>query len=284
MEEIEEYQDDIVEEDTVGSTPNLAVEISTSFPDSEIFGVKLVNGRATRAILDVSNHETAPINVLVVGGSLTTPIDVPGAPDPPVVLRNLTAAKYGVQIPAGEKETLTYSFATEMHPQDLRLSIAAVLQNEAGSVFTKMVYNETVSVVEAPMSIFDPQMYVHTTSTLSSYTSLTDSSASSSTSSSSLPSAAPATSSTTPGSQPSSHRRSAAARVESVRRSLLAAAKRSIQQIKHQSLVLTDRPSQAVPKPTTKAGSQHHICRGRRRGESGAEDPRVVLLRKTATC
>ncbi|KAI6900760.1 hypothetical protein KC355_g19653, partial [Hortaea werneckii] len=27
-----------------------------------------------------------------------------------------------------------------------------------GNVFTKMVYNETVSVVEAPMSFFDPQI------------------------------------------------------------------------------------------------------------------------------
>ncbi|KAK0767444.1 Increased recombination centers protein 22, partial [Friedmanniomyces endolithicus] len=148
IENVEEYQDDINTEDTVGSSPNLAVEISTSFPQSEVFGVKLVNGHATQAVLDVRNHETEPISVLLVGGSLTTPIDTPGAPDPPVVLRNLTAQKYGVQIPAGESETLTYSFATEFHPQDLRLSIAAVLQDGKGTVFTKMVYNETVSVVE----------------------------------------------------------------------------------------------------------------------------------------
>ncbi|KAK5143295.1 Increased recombination centers protein 22 [Rachicladosporium monterosium] len=158
IENVEEYQDDINTEDTVGSSPNLAVEISTSFPQSEVFGVKLVNGHATQAVLDVRNHETEPISVLLVGGSLTTPIDTPGAPDPPVVLRNLTAQKYGVQIPAGESETLTYSFATEFHPQDLRLSIAAVLQDGKGTVFTKMVYNETVSVVEAPLSFFDPQI------------------------------------------------------------------------------------------------------------------------------
>ncbi|KAK3111074.1 Increased recombination centers protein 22 [Teratosphaeriaceae sp. CCFEE 6253] len=124
----------------------------------EIFGVKLVNGRATRAVLDVSNHEPAPISILVVGGSLTTPIDTPGAPDPPVLLRNLTATRYNIVIPAGESETVTYSFATEMHPQDLRLSIAAVLQNSEGAIFTKAVYNETVSVVEAPLSFFDPQI------------------------------------------------------------------------------------------------------------------------------
>lgn len=76
------------------------------------------------------------------------------------MVRNLTAQRYGVQIPAGEKESVTYTFATEMHPQDVRLNIAAILMKggEQGAVFTKMVFNETVSIVEAPMSIFDPQM------------------------------------------------------------------------------------------------------------------------------
>ncbi|EMC97759.1 hypothetical protein BAUCODRAFT_22661 [Baudoinia panamericana UAMH 10762] len=158
VEEVRDYADELVAEETVGSTPNIAVTISTSFPDAEIFGVKLVNGRSTRAVLDVTNNEPTSIHLLLVGGSLTTPNDTPGAPDPPVVLRNLTAQKYGVQIPGGESETLTYAFATEMHPQDLRLSLAAVLQNSAGEVFTKIVYNETVSVVEAPLSFFDPQI------------------------------------------------------------------------------------------------------------------------------
>ncbi len=139
-------------------TPVLAVDIKTSFPQSEIFGVKLVNGHPTRAVLDIANHEPQAITLQVIGGSLVSPLDTPSAADPPVVVRNLTAQKYGVQIPAGESESVTYSFATELHPQDLRLNIAAILQNTEGAVFTKMVYNETVSVVEAPMSIFDPQM------------------------------------------------------------------------------------------------------------------------------
>ena len=99
------------------------------------------------------------MTVAIVGGSLLTP-NTPGAPDPPMVLRNLTAAKYDTQIPAGQKSTVTYTFATDMHPQDVRLNIAAVLQSAEGAVFTKMVFNETVTVVEAPVSIFDPQMYV----------------------------------------------------------------------------------------------------------------------------
>jgi hypothetical protein len=33
-----------------------------------------------------------------------------------------------------------------------------VLQSAAGQVHTQQVYNETVSIVEAPLSWFDPQM------------------------------------------------------------------------------------------------------------------------------
>lgn len=163
IEEIEEIPDDApaaaaVADDANTSSPKLNVEISTSFPQSEIFGVKLVNGHATRAVLEVANHEPQPITVALIGGSLITPIGAPGAPDPPQVVRNLTAARVGVQIPAGEKETIPYSFATELHPQDLTLNLVALLQNSEGAVYTKQVFNETVSVVEAPVSIFDPQM------------------------------------------------------------------------------------------------------------------------------
>lgn len=117
-----------------------------------------MNGHATNALLDISNSEPQPVTLQLVGGSLTTPIDIPGAPDPPIVIRNLTTARYGVQIPAGEKQSFTYAFATELHPQDLRLNIAVILQNSEGAVFSKVAFNETVTVVEAPVSIFDPQM------------------------------------------------------------------------------------------------------------------------------
>ena len=74
------------------------------------------------------------------------------------VVRNLTATRYGVEIPAGSKESVSYSFATEMHPQDLRLNIAAVLSNSEGNFFTVQAFNGSVSVVEPETSIFDPQM------------------------------------------------------------------------------------------------------------------------------
>lgn len=157
VEDVDELGDEM-RNPTQQQTPMLNVTVSTSFPQSEFFGVKLVNGHATQAILDISNNEPEPITVLIIGGSLTTPFGVPGAPDPPVVLRNLTGQRYNVQIPAAEKQSVTYAFATEMHPQELQLNLATVLQNNAGAIYTKGVYNETVSIVEAPISVFDPQM------------------------------------------------------------------------------------------------------------------------------
>jgi len=130
--------------------PQVNVHISTSFPQSEIFGVKLVNGHATQAVLSVSNQESEPVIVRLIGGSLlSTQSDT--------VVRNLTAVPYNVEIPSGSNQSLTYNFATELHPQDLRLSLAAVV-NKGENVFHVPAFNGTVEVVEAPMSIFDPQM------------------------------------------------------------------------------------------------------------------------------
>jgi hypothetical protein len=108
----------------------------------------------------VANQEPESITISLVGGSLVTPNDAPNAPNPPAVIRNLTTQRYGVQIPAGEQQSLTYSFATELHPQELRLNLAAVLQDNTGQIYTQQFYNETVSIVEAPLSWFDPQTYV----------------------------------------------------------------------------------------------------------------------------
>ena len=75
-----------------------------------------------------------------------------------MIVRNLTTARYNVQIPAGEKESVAYSFATELHPQDLRLTVTAVLTTDMGGLYQVTAYNETVSVVEPDASLFDPQL------------------------------------------------------------------------------------------------------------------------------
>lgn len=119
--------------------------------------MKLVNGHPTQALLSFSNEEPNPINLAFIGGSLWAPDPkTNGATD--VIIRNVTSTRYNVQIPPGESESISYSFATELHPQDLRLNIVAVLTSDMGAVYTLQAYNETVSVVEPDASFFDPQL------------------------------------------------------------------------------------------------------------------------------
>ncbi|KAL4878869.1 hypothetical protein BJY04DRAFT_105940 [Aspergillus karnatakaensis] len=132
--------------------PSLAVTAQAAFPASEIFGVKLVNGHPTQALVSFTNNEESAVTVNFIGGTLST-LD-----EESKLVRNLTATRYSVEVPAGETESLSYSFATEMHPQDLRLSLASVISDNEGRFFTVYAYNGTVSVVEPETSIFDPQI------------------------------------------------------------------------------------------------------------------------------
>ena len=137
------------------TSANLAVKISTSFPSSEIFGIKLVNGQPTQALLSISNDEPEPVNVVFIGGSLWTTVYAGQAPQ---IIRNLTTTRYNVEIPAGEKDSISYSFTTDLQPQDLKLNLATVITDKEGTAYTFQAFNETVSIVEPDTSIFDPQM------------------------------------------------------------------------------------------------------------------------------
>ena len=66
-----------------------------------------------------------------------------------------------MEIPAGQSESISYNFATELQPQDLKLNLAAVVTDSEGTPYTLPAFNETVSIVEPDTSIFDPQMYVN---------------------------------------------------------------------------------------------------------------------------
>jgi hypothetical protein len=138
---------------------NLAVEASASFPASEVFGVKLINGHATEALVNFINDEDEPVRVAVIGGALSTlqPL-AEGAHPSTGIVRNLTATRYETEVPAGEKLTLPFTFKVDLHPQDLRLQLVAVVSSTAGAIYQVQAFNETVSVVEAATSIFDPQM------------------------------------------------------------------------------------------------------------------------------
>ncbi|KAK5078599.1 Increased recombination centers protein 22 [Lithohypha guttulata] len=135
-------------------TPTLNVQVKANFPDAEIFGIKIVNGKPANIQLSFTNQEPEPVAVQFVGGSLWTPDLNAGTSR---ILRNLTTKQYGVEIPAGESETLPYTFQTNMHPQELRLNLAAVIAR-GNTFFTQQAFNGTVQVVEPNSSIFDPQI------------------------------------------------------------------------------------------------------------------------------
>jgi hypothetical protein len=133
--------------------------VSASFPSAEVFGVKLINGHATQALLDFTNSEPEPVQIALVGGALSTlrPL-AKGAHPSALIVKNITATKYDLELPAGEKASLPFTFTTDLHPADLRLNLIAVVTSKAGTVYQVQAFNETVTVVDAATSIFDPQM------------------------------------------------------------------------------------------------------------------------------
>ncbi|CAK1361974.1 uncharacterized protein RHO25_004478 [Cercospora beticola] len=135
----------------------LKASFNVSFPEAEIFGVKLVNGRPTRTLITITNNEDTEINVLAAVAGLYSPLGQVGAPDPPQSIRNLTAARFGKSIAPHTSETFTYAYATIMQPQDILLEVNAII-TRGPAVFTSTVFRENVSVVEAPTSLLDPQI------------------------------------------------------------------------------------------------------------------------------
>ncbi|CAF9914351.1 MAG: hypothetical protein GOMPHAMPRED_008138 [Gomphillus americanus] len=143
--------------DELPNAKDLGVKVHTTFPQAEIFGVKLVNGQATQAQLTFTNTEAHPINVAFIGGALWGP-DAKTKGETSVIVRNLTSTRYHVPVPAGEEAILNYNFATELHPQELRLTIQSILTSDAGMIYTLNAFNETVHIVEPDASLFDPQL------------------------------------------------------------------------------------------------------------------------------
>jgi len=73
-------------------------------------------------------------------------------------VRNLSSTTYTQEIAPQSEATLTYKFTTELHPQDLQLLLAGLFEDKSRNAFQLEGFNGTVSIVEAPISIFDPQM------------------------------------------------------------------------------------------------------------------------------
>ncbi|PNY24108.1 Increased recombination centers protein 22 [Tolypocladium capitatum] len=145
---------------TTNSTKSdIAAVVKATFPNADIFGVHLINGRPTQALVEVTNNEDGPLSVVIISGVLATTKELPA--DTPVyqgIVRNLTVNQYNLAIAAGETKSITYSFALDMQPQDVRLQLVAVLSNAKGSLFQVTAHDGVAFIVEAPTSFFDPQI------------------------------------------------------------------------------------------------------------------------------
>lgn len=146
-------------DDASGNAPSLAADIEVVFPEADIFGVKLVNNRPTKAIVEFTNHEDTAIQVAFLAGTLSKTEELPvDAPVTDAILRNLTMARYDLSIEPGEKKAVPYSFVLDMHPRDVRLALQAVIANAKGDIFQVQAYDGTAAVVDPPTSFLDPQM------------------------------------------------------------------------------------------------------------------------------
>ncbi|KAI6247367.1 hypothetical protein HI914_04437 [Erysiphe necator] len=143
-------------EEKLSSTPNLAVSVIASFPSStDEFGLKIFNGHKTKAVLQFTNSEAEPIIVSSVKGILSS---LKSSPTDLLPTVNLTSARFNVAIKSSEKQSLSYTFTTDLHPQNLRLDIIATISNQNGSSYHIQAFNQTVTIVDPPASIFDPQI------------------------------------------------------------------------------------------------------------------------------
>lgn len=123
--------------------------------------MRLINGRPTQALVEITNKEDGPIQLAFLAGVLATAKDLPeGTPAYQGIIRNLTAVQYNSPIEAGETKSFPYSFALDMQPQDVKLQLAAVITNANGNLYQVEAHDGTASIVEAPTSLLDPQMYV----------------------------------------------------------------------------------------------------------------------------
>lgn len=137
----------------------LNADIKAVFPDSDILGIKLVNGRPTNAVIEVDNHEEGGIQVAFVSGNLlSTKPQAEDAPSWKSIVRNLTAVQYNVQVPAGEKRSLPFSFAFDAMPQDVTVQLNAVVISDKGNIFQVPVFEDKAAIVDPPVSFLDPQM------------------------------------------------------------------------------------------------------------------------------
>ena len=143
-----------------GAAPGpLKADFAVSFPEADILGVKIINGRPTKAVVDVTNNEGDYISVEYLTGVLASLKELPEGASPSAgIVKNLTTMSYGSKVAPGEKSSLPYSFAVDMMPQDVEARVIAVVSDSQGNVYQVPAGCAQASVVDPPISFLDPQM------------------------------------------------------------------------------------------------------------------------------
>ncbi|EPS44733.1 hypothetical protein H072_1264 [Dactylellina haptotyla CBS 200.50] len=132
---------------------DVKAKVDVTFPDNESpLGITITNGRVARINFEVKNFEAEPIIIQAIGGQLRKL-------DRSDVLRNLTTAKVGTEVPADGVVNVPYSFVSNMHAQDVILELGLLLTSKKSErIIQYTAYNGTISVAEPPTSLLDPQI------------------------------------------------------------------------------------------------------------------------------
>ncbi|KAI8370384.1 uncharacterized protein BYT42DRAFT_582207 [Radiomyces spectabilis] len=135
------------QDDAFSASANL--EITAEFPDNP-FGL-IVNGQKNKVVLSLTNKEAAPATVLAISGRVTL------ADDNDKIVRNLTARRYDVTIPAAGTENVPYHFYPEFAPKEYGLSV--FIDMMIGEKLVRVVgYSGTITVSDPETSFLDPQL------------------------------------------------------------------------------------------------------------------------------
>lgn len=144
--------------DPNAGTRNMNITVDVTFPDETAAGagsptgpVIIVNGIPKKVNVAIVNHEEGTIGIQFLGGSLLDPVTLAS-------VKNLTQQALGVELLKGQKADLPYNILVDMHPKELLLNLQMIMRTPEQKLITATAYHSTVSIVEQPMSLLDPQL------------------------------------------------------------------------------------------------------------------------------
>ncbi|TEB34714.1 hypothetical protein FA13DRAFT_1729360 [Coprinellus micaceus] len=123
---------------------------TATFPEDNTFN-HIVNGQKNTITITLENKSNQNLTLLSVAGSLTHP-------DTNALVKNLTSIPFGNVLLAEKlKINIPYTFYSQFKPGDHRLNIW-VQHSDGDKVYTVDAYESVITVIEAPLSIFDLKM------------------------------------------------------------------------------------------------------------------------------